>query len=99
MISSGRRAQLTKPTSVHAARNRSASAVIDIIGVTPEPAEMNRYLAAGMAVQREIAERPKALTCDAGFQVVEHPARADAARLRLDRHAIENGRDGEDDSV
>ena len=46
MISSGRRAQLTKATSVHGAQSFSQRS-IDIIGVMPEPAEMNRYLVAG----------------------------------------------------
>ena len=45
-MSDGRCAAWTKTMSVSCARSQ-AQVVMDIIGVMPDPAEMNRYFAAG----------------------------------------------------
>ena len=47
MMSLGERAQWMKAISVSGSRS-PRSRVIDIIGVMPEPAEMNRYFSAGL---------------------------------------------------
>ena len=98
MISSGRRAQLTKEMSVCGEKSFSQRS-IDIIGVMPEPAETNRYLAEGWLCSENSPAGPNALTWPPGlrFSNIQRVPTLPACALTVT--AIENGRDGEDDSV
>ena len=98
MISSGRRAQFTKATSVQGAQSFSQRSM-DIIGVMPEPAERKRYFAAGLLCSEKSPAGPYAFTCVPGRRLsnIQRVPMLPACAFTVT--AIENGRDGLDESV
>ena len=97
-MSEGRLAQLTKTTS--AGRPRSnIQVVIDIIGVIPDPAEMNRYFSDGWWWLEKRPAGLVALIRIPGFRwsSIQRVPRLPGCALTVTE--IDIGREGEDEMV